>query len=204
MPALGKSHTEGAWLCWGAARNLCQDPVPPTVGPKATETPPNPGLVQTAGYRPETPLCFAVPPLAFAWERVAPSSPPQQDSPKPPRPTAPQPARTGRLGTASLKLGPWRQSPEPEQARSLKRKGSATAANPAAGSAGTWRPWGGWPVALGCSQERQASHGIGEAGPGWDEHGTRKGVISSLPWDFKTPGAQASPRHLPIRVTFAL
>lgn len=100
--------------------------------------------------------------------------------PKPPRPTARQPARRGSLGTASLKLGPWRQSPEPEQACSLKRKGSATAANPAAGSAGARRPRGGWPAALGCSQERQASHGTGEAGPGWDEHGMRRGAIPGL------------------------
>lgn len=200
MPALGKSHTERAWLCWGAAGNLCQDPVPPTVGPKATEIPPNPGLVRTAGYRPETLLCFAVLPLAFAWEQVG-----QLQAPHPSRipQNHPDPWHHSQPGQ-DASAQPLRQSPEPEQARSLKRKGSATAANPAAGSAGTWRPWGGWPAALGCSQERQASHGIGEAGLGWDEHGTRKGVIPSLPWDFKIPGTQASPRHLPIRVTFAL
>lgn len=158
-----------------------------------------PERVQTVGYQTQLPPLSPLPhPWCFPGDRRVGSK--LAKIPKPPRPAAPRPAGTASLGAASLKLGRRRQSPEPEQARSLKRKGSATAANPAAG-AGEGRP-----AAPGCSQERQASHGTGEAGLGlgWmrDERGGGQSPVCR--GDFKTSGAQAGPRHLRIRGTFAL
>lgn len=136
----------------------------PGWGDRAQSHGETPERVQTGGYQPQLPPLSSLPhPWCFPRDRRVGSK--LAKIPKPPRPAAPRPAGTASLGAASLKLGRRRQSPEPEQARSLKRKGSATAANPAAGAGeGGRRPR---------DARRNAKHPTAQARPawGWDGRG---------------------------------